>query len=140
MHDIDTTRLEVNAPAASGENFEYLEEHETDLEIELDEALSEEEELELATELLAVRVKRNWISSLASSLRKPGKESENRQGGGKVAKPFSGVLKGIAKKALPFVGGALGSFIPIPGSAPRSAPRWAARSAKRWSSSWKGRP
>jgi hypothetical protein len=25
------------------------------------------------------------------------------------------VLKGLAKKALPFVGGALGSFIPIPG-------------------------
>ena len=25
------------------------------------------------------------------------------------------MLKGIAKKALPFVGGALGSFIPIPG-------------------------
>eukprot|EP01034_Spumella_vulgaris_P045618 gene45618-56836_t len=34
---------------------------------------------------------------------------------GKVAKPLGGALKGIAKKALPFVGGALGSFIPIPG-------------------------
>src|SRR5450830_1702159 len=29
--------------------------------------------------------------------------------------PLGGVLKGIAKQALPFVGGALGSMIPIPG-------------------------
>ena len=34
---------------------------------------------------------------------------------GKIARPLSGALKGLAKKALPFVGGALGSFIPIPG-------------------------
>jgi hypothetical protein len=34
---------------------------------------------------------------------------------GKFARPFAGVLKAVAKKALPFVGGALGSFIPIPG-------------------------
>ncbi len=34
---------------------------------------------------------------------------------GKVAAPLGGVLKGLAKTALPFVGGALGSFIPIPG-------------------------
>ena len=33
----------------------------------------------------------------------------------KVAKPLGGVLKSVAKKALPFVGSALGSFIPIPG-------------------------
>jgi hypothetical protein len=29
--------------------------------------------------------------------------------------PIGGLLKGVAKKALPFVGGALGSLIPIPG-------------------------
>ena len=33
----------------------------------------------------------------------------------KIAKPLGGVLKSVAKKALPFVGSALGSFIPIPG-------------------------
>ncbi|MBL0407383.1 hypothetical protein JKG68_26035 [Microvirga aerilata] len=32
-----------------------------------------------------------------------------------LLKPLGGALKGLAKKALPFVGGALGSFIPIPG-------------------------
>jgi hypothetical protein len=34
---------------------------------------------------------------------------------GKVARPFGRVLRGVAKAALPFVGKALGSFIPIPG-------------------------
>ena len=34
---------------------------------------------------------------------------------GKIAKPLGGVFKGVVKAALPFVGGALGSFIPIPG-------------------------
>lgn len=33
----------------------------------------------------------------------------------KVAKPLGGALKAVAKTALPFVGGALGSMIPIPG-------------------------
>jgi uncharacterized protein (DUF697 family) len=37
------------------------------------------------------------------------------KGFGGIAKPLGGVLKGVAKKALPFVGGALGSIIPIPG-------------------------
>ena len=32
-----------------------------------------------------------------------------------VGRALGGALKGIAKKALPVVGGALGSFIPIPG-------------------------
>ncbi|HEX8886044.1 MAG TPA: hypothetical protein VF797_16270 [Noviherbaspirillum sp.] len=34
---------------------------------------------------------------------------------GRVAQPLAGALKAVAKTALPFVGGALGSFIPIPG-------------------------
>ena len=34
---------------------------------------------------------------------------------GKIARPLGGVLKAVAKKALPFVGGALGTLIPIPG-------------------------
>ena len=33
----------------------------------------------------------------------------------KVASPLGGVLKAVAKRALPYVGGALGSLIPIPG-------------------------
>jgi len=34
---------------------------------------------------------------------------------GPLGKQLGGIIKGIAKKALPLAGGALGSFIPIPG-------------------------
>ena len=72
MHDIDTTRLESEPLSLRQEieasEFEFLDAG------ELESPLSEVEEMELASELLAV-----------------------------------------AKKALPFLGGALGSIIPIPG-------------------------
>jgi uncharacterized protein (DUF697 family) len=35
--------------------------------------------------------------------------------GKRILRPLGGALKAVAKKALPLVGGALGSFIPIPG-------------------------
>jgi hypothetical protein len=69
----------------------------------------EEQELELAMELLGVQSE----EELEQFLGKMFKGVWN--GIKKVAKPLGGILKGIAKKALPFVGGALGSFIPIPG-------------------------
>jgi hypothetical protein len=73
---------------------------------------SEEEEAELAMELLTV-------SSDAALDRFLGKLVKRAWRGvkkaGKIARPLGGVLKGLAKRALPFVGGALGSFIPIPG-------------------------
>lgn len=77
---------------------------------------SESEAWELAAELLAVSteaeldrflgslVKRAW-----SGVKKVG------QVAGRLARPLGGVLRTVAKTALPFVGGALGSFIPIPG-------------------------
>lgn len=70
---------------------------------------SEEQEMELAMELLSV-------SSEAELEQFLGKMFKGIWKGVKaIAKPLGGVLKGIAKKALPFIGGALGSFIPIPG-------------------------
>lgn len=59
---------------------------------------SEAEEMELAAELLEIT-----------------DEAELEQFLGKLFKKAAGGLKGLAKKALPFVGGALGSLIPIPG-------------------------
>ena len=58
--------------------------------------------------------KRRWTSSSARCSRclEGAQEGRHRR---KIAKPLGGVLKAVAKKALPFVGGALGSFIPIPG-------------------------
>ncbi len=77
---------------------------------------SEAEETELAMELLSVASEEELDQFLGKlfkgawkGLKKVGRAV------GKIAKPLGGVLKGLAKKALPFVGGALGSLIPIPG-------------------------
>jgi hypothetical protein len=70
---------------------------------------SEAEEVALAMELLSVASEEELDRFLGGVFKKIGKFV------GKVAKPLGGALKGLAKTALPFVGKALGSFIPIPG-------------------------
>lgn len=114
MHDIDTTRLEVPPPAESGEGFEFTGEFSQNGETA--EPLGEVEELELATELLAVSSEAE-LDQFIGKLFKKAWRGIRKVGStvARVARPFAGVLKGLAKKALPFVGGALGSFIPIPG-------------------------
>ena len=76
----------------------------------------EEEELQLAMELLEVASEEeleqflgNVFKSVWKGVKKVGATIA------KVAKPLGGALKAVAKTALPFVGGALGSMIPIPG-------------------------
>ena len=85
---------------------------ETDFENPFDET----EELELAVELLSVASEEELDQFLGKLVRGAWKGLK-KVGSvvGKIAKPLGGVLKGVAKAALPFVGGALGSFIPIPG-------------------------
>ena len=74
----------------------------------------EAEEMELAAELLSVsnedeldmflgNIFKKVVSGAKSFLRSP------------VGRALGGMLKGVAKKALPVAGGALGSLIPIPG-------------------------
>jgi hypothetical protein len=77
---------------------------------------SEAEEMELAAELLSITTEGEldqFLGKLFKSawrgIKKVGKTV------GKFVRPLGGVLKGVAKAALPLVGGALGSFIPIPG-------------------------
>jgi hypothetical protein len=70
---------------------------------------SEQEETELALELLSVSSEAELEQFLGNVFKKAW------QGIKQVARPLGGVLKGVAKAALPMVGGALGSFIPIPG-------------------------
>lgn len=77
---------------------------------------SEEQEMELAMELLNVSSEEeldqflgNVFKSAWKGIKKAGSAVS------KVAGPLGSVLKGVAKTALPFVGGALGSMIPIPG-------------------------
>ena len=84
---------------------------------ETGEVLSENEELELAMELLSVQHEQeleqflgNLVKSVGRGLSSVGKfVSKN------VLPVVGPALKQLAKAALPTVGGALGSFIPIPG-------------------------
>lgn len=77
---------------------------------------SADRETELAMELLALTSEQeldqflgNVFKSVWQGVKKVGSTI------GKVAAPLGGALKAVAKQALPFVGGALGSLIPIPG-------------------------
>ena len=99
MHDLDRTQLEY------GETFESSYEYMGESGI-----LGEADELELATELLAVSNEQELEQFLGKLFKKVSGVV------GKVTRgPIGGLLKGVAQKAMPFVGGALGSFIPIPG-------------------------
>ena len=69
----------------------------------------EQEELELAMELLEVSSEQELEQFLGKVFKSVWK------GVRKIARPLGGALKAVAKTALPFVGGALGSMIPIPG-------------------------
>jgi hypothetical protein len=86
------------------------------LEFEAPGPFGEQEEIALAMELMSVASEEeleqflgNMFKGIWKGVKKVGSFI------GKVAKPLGGVLKGLAKTALPFVGSALGSFIPIPG-------------------------
>ncbi|UMR29179.1 hypothetical protein MJ904_19060 [Massilia sp. MB5] len=77
---------------------------------------SEAQEMELAMELLSVSSEaelEQFLGNVFKSVWKGVKKAGSAIG--KAVKPLGGVLKGVAKQALPFVGGALGSMIPIPG-------------------------
>jgi len=74
---------------------------------------SEAEETELTLELLSVSSEAEMDRFLGKVFRKAWKGI--KKVGSALAKPLGSALKGVAKAALPFVGGALGSFIPIPG-------------------------
>src|SRR5262247_430632 len=71
--------------------------------------ISEQEELELAMELLSVQNEYEMEQFLGKLVRGIGR---GLKAVGKVALP---ALKSLAKVALPIAGRALGSFIPIPG-------------------------
>jgi hypothetical protein len=101
-----------NCPACSsgrGE-FELYESFESD-------TLSEGEELELAMELLSVSSEQELDQFLGSLMKTVGRglKSAGKFVSTKVLPVVGPALKQIAKVALPIAGGALGSFIPIPG-------------------------
>jgi hypothetical protein len=114
MHDIDTTRLELNPEFESNPEMESG--RGTNGEAQFETPLTEAEEEALAAELLGVSNEAEMDHFLGGLFRK----LTQKIGGAakflaKNAGPLAGALKGIAGQALPFLGGALGSVIPIPG-------------------------
>lgn len=89
---------------------------ESEFESDTEYPITEAEEEALVLELLTVSSEEE-LDQFLGKLVKGAWKGIKKVGSvvGKVAGPLGGVLKAVAKKALPFVGGALGSFIPIPG-------------------------
>jgi hypothetical protein len=116
MHDIDRTQMEYTSelPGFQSEQFEYGElgeygETEWSGETVGEAALGEALEVELASELLGVTNEAELDRFLGSLIKKVGSVA------GKVIRSpigqaVGGVLKGVAKKALPLAGGALGAY------------------------------
>jgi hypothetical protein len=108
--------FETDSSEFESDEFEFELGDEMEFEGEVESTLDEVEEMELAAELLAVSNEQELDQFLGKLFKRIGKGIRKvGKGLGKVVRPLGGMLKGIAKKALPFVGGALGSFIPIPG-------------------------
>jgi len=108
MQDQESPQYEAG-DELEADSFELETGDELEMESGLESPLDEVQEMELAAELLAVSSEEELDQFLGKFLKGAWKGIK------KVAAPLGGILKGIAKKALPFVGGALGSFIPIPG-------------------------
>jgi hypothetical protein len=85
--------------------------------LETGEVLSENEELELAMELLSVQHEQELEQFLGNLVRSVGRglKSVGKFVGKNVLPVLGPALKQLAKTALPLAGGALGSLIPIPG-------------------------
>jgi len=110
MHDIDRTQLEASWETGDFEGGDY--------EFEGMSAegtpFNEMDEMELASQLLEVSDEAELDQFLGNLFKKASRAVGSFMKG-PVGKQLGGMLKGIAKKALPLAGGALGSFIPIPG-------------------------
>ncbi len=101
MHDLDQTRLEADpesifeADAMAGEDEAFFSEASFD----------EVEETELATQLLGVSSEEELDQFLGGILKKAGTFMK-----GPAGKVLTGFLKKAAKKALPVLGGAIGTY------------------------------
>jgi uncharacterized protein (DUF697 family) len=119
MHDIDRTLAEfepeMGAYETGQEEYEFQDEYEfegSDTEAVFDEM----EEMELAAELLGVTDEAELDQFLGKLFKKVG-GAVGKFVKSPVGRTLGKVLKGVAKKALPVVGGALGSFVPGVGTA-----------------------
>ncbi|MBK8903638.1 MAG: hypothetical protein IPM53_20820 [Anaerolineaceae bacterium] len=123
MHDLDRTAREFEWENDGYGNHEY-DEYEYDDEFEFDNEyeydyespLTDAEEMELAAELLEITSDEELDMFLGKMFKKIGRGFRNfaRSSFGRT---LGGILKGVAKKALPIAGGVLGSIVPGVGTA-----------------------
>lgn len=126
MHDIDNTLMEFEDEMDSYEyeeeneyedeyEYEYEDEDEYEYEEEYEyemsdgpDVFSESEEMELAAELLAVADDAELDMFLGKLIKRAGKKIR-KFAKSKVGRRLKGVLRKVAKKALPFAGRAVGT-------------------------------
>ncbi len=108
MRDMESFSTEFN-PETEAFEQEQLEQFEWSGESAL-EVLGEAETMELAAELLEVRDEQELDRFLGSLIRKVG-SAVGKVVKSPIGRAIGGVLKGVAKKALPIAGGALGAFV-----------------------------
>jgi hypothetical protein len=125
MHDIDRTQAEMTweagpfgANSYEGEGYETYETYEGEGENEWlgegETLLSEADEMALAAELLDVSNEGELDQFLGGIFKKVGR-TLGKVVKSPIGKALGGMIKPLVGKALPMLGGALGSFIPIPG-------------------------
>ena len=115
MHDLDRTQMEFEPEEGLSGEFEPEVPEGEDFEFDAGEIgdqegrFSEGEEMELASQLLEISDEAELDQFLGSLIKKAG-----RAAGGFLKSPLGralgGWLKGVARKALPVAGGALGTF------------------------------
>lgn len=109
MHDLDRISLELQPDSSEFADTEMSEEYPG---YAGEAGAAQEEEQALVEELLSVASEEELDLFLGKLI---GKAVGGIKRAMPVLKPLGGILKGVAKKALPFVGGALGTMIPVPG-------------------------
>src|SRR5215813_1789199 len=108
MHDIDRTQLEYTHEAGPFQHEEFeFQEFESGM---MHEELSEQEEIQLAHELLAVNNEQELEQFLGSFLKRA-VSTVGQIAKSPLGKAIGGVLKSVAKKALPMAGTALGGWV-----------------------------
>lgn len=112
MHDIDRTQSEASWETGNYEGGDY--EFEFESTYAEGGPFSEMDEMELASALLEVSDEAE-LDQFLGSLFKKASSAVGSFLKSPVGKQLGGLIKPLVKQALPMVGGALGSFIPIPG-------------------------
>jgi hypothetical protein len=107
MHDIDQTQLEYES---EWENPEYEQYEQFEWPGESGPVFSEAEEMELAAELMEVRDEQELDRFLSDVIKGAGR-ALGRVVRSPLGQAVGGMLKGVAKKALPLAGTAVGTWL-----------------------------